>query len=56
MTVFNDDLTLVAGGRQLSGWTRVRVSRGVERCPSDFQIEMTEKYPGDAFDITVQPG
>lgn len=56
MTVFNDDLTLVAGGRQLSGWTRVRVTRGIERCPSDFQIEMTERYPGQPFDITVQPG
>jgi prophage tail gpP-like protein len=56
MTTSSDDLTLVAGGRELSGWTRVRVTRGIERCPSDFQIEMTEKYPGQPFDITVQPG
>jgi prophage tail gpP-like protein len=56
MTVFSNDLTLVAGGRELSGWTSVRVSRGIERCPSDFDIEMTEKYPGQPFDITVQPG
>ncbi|MFD1557096.1 phage baseplate assembly protein [Paraburkholderia silviterrae] len=52
----SDDLTLVVGGSRLSGWTRVRVSRGVERCPSDFQIEMTERYPGQPFDLTVQPG
>lgn len=52
----NDDLTLVIGQTQLAGWTSVRVTRGIERCPSDFQIEMTEKYPGQPFDMTVQPG
>lgn len=51
----NSDLTLVIGQRQLSGWTSVRVTRGVERCPSDFQIEMTNKYPGQQFDVTVKP-
>lgn len=56
MTITSNDLTLVVGGSQLSGWTRVRVTRGIERCPSDFSIEMTEKYPGQPFDITVQPG
>lgn len=56
MSDSSDDTTLVVGGNSLSGWTRVRVSRGVERCPSDFQIEMTEKYPGQPFDMTVQPG
>lgn len=56
MTLFNNDLTLVVGGRELSGWTSVRVSRGIERCPSDFDIEMTEKYPGNPFDITAQGG
>jgi prophage tail gpP-like protein len=56
MTTPSNDLKLVVGTSQLSGWTRVRVSRGVERCPSDFEIEMTEKYPGQPFDITVQPG
>lgn len=51
-----DDLTLVAGDRQLSGWTRVRVTRGIERCPSDFQIEMSDRYPGQPFDVVVNPG
>lgn len=56
MSQTDNDLTLVVGGRQLMGWTSVRVTRGIERCPSDFQIEMTEKYPGQPFDVPVQPG
>lgn len=51
-----DDLLLTAGGRQISGWTEVRVTRGVERCPSDFEIAMTELYPGAPLDVTVRPG
>lgn len=51
-----DDLTLVAGGRALSGWTSTRVTRGVERVPSDFDIEMTSRYPGEVDSIVVQPG
>lgn len=51
-----DDLTIIVGGQQISGWTRVRVTRGIERVPSDFQIELTEYYPGDDTTITVLPG
>ena len=52
----DDDLTIVVGNQQISGWTSIRVSRGIERVPSDFQIEMTEFYPGDSSNVTVQPG
>ncbi|WP_422449499.1 phage baseplate assembly protein, partial [Thermoanaerobacterium sp. DL9XJH110] len=41
-----EELILTVGGRELSGWTEVRVTRGIERCPSDFQIGMTERFPG----------
>ncbi len=55
-----DDLTLIAGPpgkeRRLSGWTSVRVSRGIERCPSDFDIGMTERYPGEVDGVLVSPG
>lgn len=51
-----DELTLSIGGRQLSGWTQVRFSRGIERCPSDFEIAMTERYPGEATAFVMQPG
>jgi prophage tail gpP-like protein len=52
----NDDLTLEVGGRALSGWTSVRVTRGIERVPSDFEIEMTDLYPAEADAFVVTPG
>lgn len=51
-----DDLTLIVGGRQMYGWTSVRVTRGIERCPSDFEVEMTELYPDEASAFVIQPG
>lgn len=44
-----------SNARSITGWTRVRVSRGIERCPSDFEVEFTEPY--DAVgDVIAQPG
>lgn len=51
-----DDLLLVVAGRQIAGWTAIRVSRGVERLPSDFSVEMTERFPGEASAYVVRPG
>jgi len=50
-----DDLTLIAGGRSIAGWESVRVTRGIERMPSDFEVSMTERFPGE-LDFVVQPG
>src|SRR4051812_44450714 len=51
-----DDLTLIANTTRISGWTSVRVTRGIERLPSDFEISMTERYPGEIGAISVHPG
>lgn len=40
----------------MSGWTSIRVTRGIERCPSDFDIEMTELYPDEVGAFVIQPG
>lgn len=40
------DLTIKVGGQELSGWTDLRVTRGVERVVSDFDVGMTEHYLG----------
>lgn len=45
----------LSNARDLAGWTNVRVSRGIERCPSDFDVSFTEPLPG-VSDIVVQPG
>lgn len=41
--------------RTITGWKSVRVSRGIERCPSDFEVSFTEPYP-DVTKIIAQPG
>lgn len=51
-----DDLTLLVNGVSLTGWTSIRVTRGIERCPSDFQIEMTERFPDNPAATVVQVG
>ncbi|MCP1376050.1 phage baseplate assembly protein [Dyella lutea] len=51
-----DDLTLTVNGQAISGWTDIRVTRGVERLPSDFSIGMTELYPGELAHVIVRPG
>ncbi|MFX1674047.1 Mu P family protein [Paraburkholderia sp. A2WS-5] len=44
-----------SNGRDITGWTSLRVSRGIERCPSDFEVSFTEPYPG-VSQVIVQPG
>lgn len=59
-----DQATLVVGAQsgELKGWNRIRVTRGIERMPSDFSITMTERFvsgeevsvsPGDAFQLVL---
>ncbi|MDE2165529.1 MAG: hypothetical protein KGJ66_04235 [Alphaproteobacteria bacterium] len=50
------DLTLTVNSQRLNGWTSVRVTAGVERCPRDFEIGMTERYPGEFSSVIVRPG
>jgi prophage tail gpP-like protein len=51
-----DDVTLVIDGRALGGWESVRITRGIERCPSDFELQMTERYPDEVDALLVKPG
>jgi prophage tail gpP-like protein len=51
-----DDLTLTLNGQALSGWTDIRITRGIERMPSDFSIGMTDLYPGDLAKLQINPG
>lgn len=56
MASLNDDLTLTVNSANLSGWTRIRVTRGIERLPSDFDIEMTDGYSAFEHSLQVRPG
>jgi len=42
-------------GLELSVWSSVRVTAGIERIPRDFEFEMTELFP-DAAHMLVSPG
>jgi prophage tail gpP-like protein len=50
LTIFGDDFST-----EISGWTNVRITRGIERIPTDFDVSMTERFPG-VDDIVAKPG
>jgi prophage tail gpP-like protein len=52
----DDTLSLVVGGFTWTGWEEIRVTAGVERVPRGFELVVTEKFPGQAAQIDVQPG
>ncbi len=51
-----NELTVTVGGVRYGGWEDARVTRGVERMPSDFDVALTEKYPGQIQDVVIKPG
>lgn len=51
-----DELYLDVRGRALHGWDRIRITRGIERMPSDFDISIMDYYPGDEQQQLVSPG
>lgn len=51
-----DDVVISVGGQYIAGWQQVRVTRGVERFPSDFEITATERFPMSANDLAIVPG
>ncbi|MDN7871262.1 Mu P family protein [Burkholderia multivorans] len=52
----DDDLYLSVGNQTVTGWTDIRVTRGIERCPSDFEVGLTERFPGSTNEVVVTPG
>lgn len=48
---------LVVKGQEFGGWKSVRISAGIERQARDFDLEVTDKWPGQT-DIPrrIQPG
>lgn len=51
-----DELYLTADGSVVTGWTDIRVTRGIERLPSDFNVGLTELYPGELERLVIEPG
>lgn len=51
-----DDLVLTVGNRSIVGWDEIRVTRGIERLPSDFSLSLLDYYPGSNEKQLVAPG
>ncbi|WP_168794686.1 phage baseplate assembly protein [Paraburkholderia aromaticivorans] len=58
MTISTTDTTvkLVLINQEIAGWTEVRITRGIERLPSDFELDLTELFPSEAPAVVVTPG
>lgn len=51
-----DELILKVGNRLIQGWDSVRVTRGIERLPSDFDLSLMDYYPGSDDKQLVKRG
>lgn len=52
----SDDVTVVINGNAYGGWQDVRITRGIERLPSDFEVRLTDIYAGQADALQIKPG
>lgn len=52
----NDDVSLIVDGKRISGWDSVRITRGIERFPSDFDLGLMDYYPGSNEKQLVKEG
>ena len=50
-----DVLTLEIGGRQYGGWTAATVTRGLCRCVSNFQLNVSERWTGQPTPWPIVP-
>jgi prophage tail gpP-like protein len=55
MTTHPDIPILTINGRAYSGWETLRVSRGIDRCVSDFKITVSERWTGQATPWQILP-
>jgi len=51
-----DELILKVGNKIIQGWDEVRVTRGIERLPSDFDLSLMDYYPGTNEEQLVKKG
>lgn len=51
-----EELSLVINGKRISGWDSVRVTRGIERLPNDFEISLMDYYPATDEKQLFKPG
>lgn len=52
----SDDLLLKLPNYVVGGWLSARMTRSIERCPNEFELRMTEQFPGQASEVVAMPG
>lgn len=52
----DDDVVLIVNDTtEWRGWKTVRITRGIDRMPNDFEVSFTENFPG-AAPLVARPG
>lgn len=52
----DNTIRLRVGGREYAGWSRARITRGIERACSDFKLVVSERWPGSGNLFRIRPG
>ncbi|MFW5401229.1 contractile injection system protein, VgrG/Pvc8 family [Yersinia sp. 1252 StPb PI] len=52
----SDDLTLEIDGRAITGWSKVQVTRSIEKLPSSFELSLMDRYPASGGQQWIIPG
>jgi prophage tail gpP-like protein len=52
----DDNLEIRVNNTSYAGWTESRVTRGIERYPSDFDVSGAVSFPGANTDVICRPG
>ena len=53
--VGDERAVLVVNGQEYDGWTELRVTRGLDRCASDFDLACAERWLGQDVDWQILP-
>lgn len=58
-----NEVSLLINGKRMMGWDSIRITRGIERFPSDFELSLMDYYPatdekqlvkaGDACEVLI---
>lgn len=51
-----DQVSLLINGKRIMGWDSIRITRGIERFPSDFELSLMDYYPATDEQQLVKAG
>jgi len=51
-----DEVKIITSKAITEGWESIRITRGIERCPNDFTLTMSERYKGELQGVSLFAG